>query len=141
MSTGNATGRVRTVNPTDRVQIVGFIVLVGIQKRRERCQISKRITIGQILVIGPNAREIVGGQKLRADRGVHAETIAGDRLAVNGSAGDRCVLDHRKFFLCPCKFYASGAEPVRAGWHGPCILLKLLRRVKGGRCDPAHSVG
>lgn len=60
VSTGNATGRVRAVNPTDRVEVVGVIILVGIQKRRERCQIGKRIAIGQIFVIGPDTREVIG---------------------------------------------------------------------------------
>jgi hypothetical protein len=99
VSTGNAAGRVDRFNPADRVEVVGFVFFVGIQKRRERCQICERITIGQILVIGPDAREIIGGQELGADRGVHAETIAGDHLAVNGSAGDRCVLGHKEKFL------------------------------------------
>lgn len=144
MSTGNATGRVGRFQPADRVEVVGVVFFVSVQKRREGCQIGERITIGQILVIRPNAREIIRGQELRADRGVHAETIAGDRYAVNGSAGDRCVLDHlrlvaqsvsvRILFFLPlqvlCQRGRAGSDGLARFVLAPSFYLLKLPRPK-----------
>lgn len=131
----------------DRSESIGegrILVFVRVQVSNERSTIRNGIGIGQILVIGPNTREIVGGQELRADRVVHAETIAGDRLAVNGSAGDRCVLDHlrlvaqsvsvRILFFLPlqvlCQRGRAGSDGLARFVLAPSFYLLKLPRPK-----------
>lgn len=91
---GDPTDRHMASDGSESVGESRILVLVRVQVSNERSTIRNGIGIGQILVIGHDPLDIIGGQHREGDRGVHAETIAGDRPAVNGSAGDRCVLDH-----------------------------------------------
>ena len=138
MSTGNAAIQISdpphghvVSDGSESVRESRILVLVRAQVSNERRSIRNGIGIGQILVIGHDPLDVIGGQHRERDRGVHAETIAGDRPAVNGRAGDRCVLDRlrcavhsvsvRFFFSALASSVPTG--PSRFGGAGTVLAL------------------